>query len=145
MKLLERMKTWSVIISVIIILSFTVLNRDFGAMRVVKGPFWELKNGYWSDIIGNTVLFMPFGFACGLNSWTGKKTVLGGLAFSVVIEFTQFVFSIGYTEVDDVMHNTLGTAIGWLIICFLKRMRQFHLKHNSSDDYSGRHKSSGER
>ena len=34
------------------------------------------------------------------------------MALSVVIEFTQLVFNVGQFETDDIIMNTLGTAIG---------------------------------
>ena len=36
-----------------------------------------------------------------------------GICLSVGIETLQFVFRKGFSEFDDVMHNTLGCLIGY--------------------------------
>lgn len=38
-----------------------------------------------------------------------------GLVVSLVIELGQLVFEKGVAEIDDLIHNTLGCAIGYLI------------------------------
>ena len=107
----------TVFIAVLIILYFTVFTRDIGAMRIFKGPFWELQNGMWRDIVLNMFLFVPFGIACGsILRW---KSVCIGLMVSVAIETVQYIGALGYTEVDDVINNTIGTVIGvtiWVTI-----------------------------
>lgn len=61
----------------------------------------------WGDIIKNIVLFVPLGFIIG-----GRKGVAIGFILSCGIETTQYFTRLGYCEVDDVLHNTIGTAIG---------------------------------
>ena len=70
----------------------------------------------------NVVLFYPAGlFACELlpKSWRrAKRVILVAVLFALVsvgIEFCQYHFALGQAEVDDVIHNTLGTLIGALI------------------------------
>ena len=70
----------------------------------------------------NVVLFYPAGlFACELlpKSWSqAKRIILVAVLFALVsagIEFCQYHFALGQAEVDDVIHNTLGTLIGALI------------------------------
>ena len=70
----------------------------------------------------NVVLFYPAGlFACELlpKSWSrAKRVILVAVLFALVsvgIEFCQYHFALGQAEVDDVIHNTLGTLIGALI------------------------------
>ena len=109
----DKRKVFFLICSVAVILYFTILTRDIGAKRIFKGAFWELQNGMWHDIALNILLFVPFGFACG--SIFGRRSVLIGLAFSILIETAQYIGALGYTEVDDVINNTIGTWIGFLI------------------------------
>lgn len=40
------------------------------------------------------------------------KVVLIAFCISLSIEITQYILSIGYTEADDIFHNTLGAALG---------------------------------
>lgn len=35
-----------------------------------------------------------------------------GAAVSLVIEITQFIFASGYSDVDDLIFNTAGAALG---------------------------------
>ncbi len=43
-----------------------------------------------------------------------------GMCISASIEVLQFFFHRGFAETDDVMHNTLGCAIGFLIVAIIK-------------------------
>ena len=48
-----------------------------------------------------------------------------GLLLSAEIELTQFVFRLGVCELDDVLNNTIGAAIGSLLFKkFGKRIEQ---------------------
>lgn len=43
-----------------------------------------------------------------------SKGILYGFLLSVTVELLQYVFCLGYCEMDDVLHNTIGAAIGVL-------------------------------
>lgn len=43
------------------------------------------------------------------------------LVLSVFIELSQFIFNLGWCEVDDVISNTLGAMIGWGVIRQISR------------------------
>lgn len=94
------------------ILWVTLFSRDTRAARIVKGLFWEVRMGYWWDIVLNILLFIPLGFLIGKKVW---KAVLFGFLLSVTIELMQFVFLLGYCEADDVMNNTIGCRLGVLL------------------------------
>lgn len=92
-------------------------------------PFWgymnyqgELRHVY--VIIGNVmnvVVFTPIGFFVPL-SFQGirfKDVMLFGLALSLSIEVLQYVLKRGYLEVDDLIHNTIGCFIGYMLFCSL--------------------------
>ena len=71
-----------------------------------------------SDVIGNIVVFIPIGFA-GAGALSrhsnGKRFMLattGGLLLSLFIETVQFQIATRATDVDDLIFNTLGTALG---------------------------------
>lgn len=71
-----------------------------------------------AENIMNVIVFLPIGLLIGLGfpkcSWW--KTIGTGCFISITIEAMQFVTKRGFCEVDDVMHNTLGCAIGIGII-----------------------------
>lgn len=75
------------------------------------------------NIVGNVVVFMPFGFFVpGLEKKKSgpvfeffKITVLG-FFFSMAVETIQLVTKVGCFDVDDLMLNTVGVALG--CICY---------------------------
>lgn len=105
-------KTRKIFIAVYIlfILCITLFTRETGSRPLILEPFWELRNGLWHDIFLNILLFIPLGLLLG--SWKG---LLLGVGVTVFIEVNQFFFHLGYCEIDDVLNNTSGTAIGILI------------------------------
>ena len=58
---------------------------------------------------------MPVGILLGaaFRSMTWWKVLLMGGGVSVLIETMQFFLKRGFSEVDDVMHNTVGCLFGY--------------------------------
>lgn len=95
---------------VLIILWITLFSRRPMESRIFRGLFWEIEMGYWNNIIQNILLFIPLGFLIG-----GKRGIIAGVLLSIGIELTQYIFRLGYCELDDVLNNTIGAAIGSLL------------------------------
>jgi len=72
----------------------------------------------------NILLFIPFGFFLKFI-WSGinklKYIVLSGFSFSLLIETSQ-LFSNRQTDIDDLILNTLGTLLGYLLYRIFFRM-----------------------
>ncbi len=71
----------------------------------------------------NILFFYPLGFLFGslnVDKINSKRWMIIPIscAHSFIIELSQYVFKLGYAEVDDVIHNTLGCALG-LLFCIL--------------------------
>lgn len=70
------------------------------------------------DFWGNVLMFIPFPYAIhylfGVERWW--KLLLSGIFTSIVVEFLQFVFKIGIADINDVLTNTLGTDLGFLLL-----------------------------
>uniref|UniRef100_A0AAU6WP57 VanZ family protein n=1 Tax=Chryseobacterium endophyticum TaxID=1854762 RepID=A0AAU6WP57_9FLAO len=75
----------------------------------------------WKDAVvivgGNIVMFMPFGF---LGWIFPKLNVLKNLIFTFVsaitiVEALQYFSRMGIFEVDDIILNTFGVFLGFLI------------------------------
>lgn len=65
--------------------------------------------------VGNIIWFVPFGFYLkrfGKQEWKIWKIWLFGLFFSFIIEFLQYVFGTGISELDDLILNSMGAWIG---------------------------------
>lgn len=60
----------------------------------------------------NILFFIPYGL---LFPWKDnwKRVFVTSLVLSLLIELSQFIFNLGWCEVDDVISNTLGVMIGW--------------------------------
>lgn len=76
------------------------------------------------NIVGNIVMFMPIGFLIPLlwdklNSF--KNVVFFGFATSLLIELTQ-LFLIRGTDIDDLILNTVGAVLGYLVFIIFKNI-----------------------
>ena len=106
----EKKRKVLIALYIFFILWVTLFTREPRAARIVKGLFWEVRMGYWWDIVLNILLFIPLGFLLGRKGW---KAVFLGFLFSAFIECAQYLFLLGYCEADDVLNNTIGTAVGF--------------------------------
>lgn len=78
---------------------------------------YSVKN--LANVLLNVALFMPLGVFLPLIWKKFRKwhvSILAGFSFSLVIELIQLVSSRGVCDVDDLFCNTMGTAIGYLLI-----------------------------
>lgn len=107
--------------SVCLIYCSTVVFRSVISERTLYfTPFWSYsRQDLIAENIMNVVVFIPVGILLFItygNRMSQFKAwilaIASGLALSVGIESLQLIFMKGYTEVDDLMHNTLGCFIG---------------------------------
>lgn len=82
----------------------------------------QLQSGLWPLIYhvgGNIVWFVPLGFF--LRRKPVWMAALIGLLLSVGIEILQWALITGMPDIDDVLYNTCGAAIGWLAGAILQK------------------------
>ena len=83
--------------------------------------FIPLSSGIEISTILNIIFFMPFGFLLP-TLWNKLRkfipTVFAGFIFSLIIEVGQ-LFTIRATDVDDLIMNTLGTILGFILFKIL--------------------------
>lgn len=100
----------------------TVVFRKFNENKKYDfHPFWSysaLKDGrevLLAENMMNVVVFIPVGILLGFAFPNIKwwKAMLVGCCISVTIEALQYFFHRGFSEFDDLMHNTLGCLIGY--------------------------------
>ncbi|WP_343641882.1 VanZ family protein [Chryseobacterium sp.] len=74
-------------------------------------------------VLGNIMMFIPFGFLGwvipGLKKL--KPLIFGFISCIVIVEALQYFTRMGIFEVDDILLNTFGVYIGWLLRRFLDR------------------------
>ena len=85
-----------------------------------------------TGLILNILLYYPLGYLLPIlfPKLKPKHVILIGCLCSIATEATQYILKIGWCETDDVIHNTLGTAIGvWIWHLQSKRLN----KQNSNE------------
>ena len=98
-------------------------------------PFREIKR-FWiyreqlgvfavvTNLLGNVVGFVPFGFMLPLIVRRARGfflITLLGFALSLFVEVVQLITKVGCFDVDDLILNTLGAAVGYILfaVCHL--------------------------
>lgn len=77
--------------------------------------------GFIFNVGGNIGVFIPLGIMISyLFGYDGKQTGLCGMLLSVFIEATQLPLERA-TDIDDVILNTSGALVGWLIYQTIKK------------------------
>ena len=106
---------------------YTLLKREPRSLERVFKPelFWAIREWIENPTVVNKtealqyllniLFFIPYGL---LFPWKDnwKRVFVTAVVLSVFIEFSQFIFNLGWCEVDDVISNTLGAMIGYWIL-----------------------------
>ena len=107
---------------ILIIVSILKITGIIGGSFGISSPF---EDGFNAATILNICLFVPYGFLPVFifkniykHWWNG---VILGAVFSIGIEFLQ-TFIGRFAQLDDVIMNTCGTLIGFLMGCLLLRI-----------------------
>lgn len=84
------------------------------AEMLVQGEYFRFTYLFF----GNIIWFVPFGMylqyirkGCPIG-----RILLYGFLFSLTVESLQFVLGTGYSELDDLVLNTLGAGIGAVLV-----------------------------
>ena len=130
------------ILYIVFLLWFLIVSDWYGRGGVLDEyhynltPFTEMKRfwryreqlGIWSaiNLFGNVLIFVPFGFFEAVASrnrsfWT---IMLDGLLVSLLVEVFQFVAKVGRFDVDDLILNTSGVVIGYIIFLICNTVRR---------------------
>lgn len=125
---------------IFLLYSSTVLFRPIYELREYNfAPFWSYKAieagrvELLAENIMNVMVFVPLGILLGalmirLTLLKGfSQAFFVGLFLSASIEVLQFFCKRGFSEVDDVMHNTLGCLIGYMIFMILWKTWSFSM------------------
>lgn len=106
---------------IFLIFCSTVIFRAKGETRQYDfHPFWSYdRPELLVENIMNVIVFIPIGMILGSllkvkGSWL--VALLIGCGISVTIESLQFFLMRGFSEVDDVIHNTVGCIVGYILV-----------------------------
>lgn len=104
------------VLYILFILFMTLWNRD-GESRANWELFWSYKQFFSStslrlEILNNIWLFIPLG-AILFKLCPRVGVLLIAVGLSIVIEIVQYFTGLGLCELDDVISNGLGAAVGF--------------------------------
>lgn len=121
---------------------------DLGAYRYNLVPFKEIKR-FWeyrevlgtftvfANLFGNILIFIPYGFLISMFTQAGRfsRSFFWSLALCIGVEIFQLITRVGSFDVDDLILNTLGGILGWLLfeICNTIRRRIYVRKQEKQE------------
>ena len=126
-----------------VLLRITVFRSSFGSYplcshgQIELVPFVGLIQIFHNSVgmflylfVGNLVWFVPLGVLLPVLTKARNATILWGLGLSLYIEVSQYVFGTRVSEVEDLILNTTGTGIGYLIYLVARKLvRRFNGPH----------------
>ena len=132
-----RIVAWVLLVLYIgFIIYTTLLCREPGDYRQYNFQlFWSYQR-FFDDIepqgrqiLLNILFFVPFGVLapfCVDGNWKRKLvfTVASACLLSGTVEFLQLLYKLGFAEFDDVFDNTMGAAIGAVVVLMLGRVKR---------------------
>ena len=95
--------------------------------------FWTYRHklgtyAVFSNLFGNVLIFMPFGFFLPMASRyrSFAAAVLYSFSLSLMVETFQLLTKVGSFDVDDLLLNTIGGAAGYIIFIICAAIRRHH-------------------
>ncbi|AKA67446.1 VanZ family protein [Clostridium scatologenes] len=90
-----------------------VNSRTMGYMRAISNTF------------GNIIIFIPFGyFIPSLNEKYSRfsNVLISTACFSLFFEISQYILGVGSSDVDDIILNTTGGIIGYVLYKYINKL-----------------------
>ena len=111
-------RKWKLAFLILYILFIALMTIAYRETGVHKGQFVLFSNlamfftsrSMRQDLLNNIWLFVPLG---AILSGYGRHSWVWGAALSILIEASQYIFSIGLADLGDVICNCLGVLIGY--------------------------------
>ena len=120
-----------------VVLYLTLFSRIGGAGRstAVMTPFRGLSQAMeqrslepLTHALLNLLLFLPFGYLipCMNPAHLSRAgfAALGGLVVSTTIEGVQMISGLGMCDIDDIIANAAGAAVGYGLYLMLRQIRR---------------------
>lgn len=93
----------------------------FSTIKFIQGAM------SWKDVVtivlGNIVMFIPFGFLGWIfpRLMDVKPLIFTFIPAITIVEALQYFTRMGIFEVDDILLNTFGVYLGWLLRGLIER------------------------
>lgn len=128
-----------VIISVAMIVWITLLTRNSYRSQIDLTPFhfiFDVRNHPHILRVAfmNIALYIPFGYGMAeyASAKENKRTII--ILYAIILsgstEIFQYLLSLGYTEVDDIILNTLGAMIGMFVQKWMNKILNYKIDFN---------------
>ncbi|HJA66759.1 hypothetical protein B5F07_10775 [Lachnoclostridium sp. An169] len=95
--------------------------RRFLTYREQLGMF-----AVFANLFGNILIFVPYGFFISMASKSRGffKTLFYSMGLSLIVEIIQLITRVGSFDVDDILLNTIGGVLGFIIFAVCNRIRR---------------------
>lgn len=89
---------------------------DFALMRVGG------RIDQWINLFGNVAVFIPFGLLIPwVKPYRFRAFMIRFLLCMLIVETVQMLSRRGTFDIDDLILNSMGAMIGWLIYRYIQR------------------------
>lgn len=98
--------------------------------------FWNYREqlgmfAVYTNLLGNVLIFVPFGFFLPMASKyrSFSSTVFYSFGLSLCVETFQLLSRVGSFDVDDILLNTVGGFVGYVLYVICDAIRRKHVYH----------------
>lgn len=80
----------------------------------------------FANLIGNILIFVPYGFFIPMASGNHGffKTMFLSMGLSLIVETAQLFTRVGSFDVDDILLNTIGGVLGYIVFAICNCIRR---------------------
>lgn len=89
------------------------------------------------NLAGNVISFVPFGLFLPLLAHRCRKfgyVTMLSFDFSLMVELIQLISKVGSFDVDDLLLNTIGGALGYLCFMLADYFRSRHVRGTKTNE-----------
>lgn len=144
---IRQLSIFLFVLYVLLLIYFLFFSEEYGRVAAEERmyrynlvPFVEIRR-FWTyrkqlgflavftNIFGNIIGFIPYGFILpiiGRKCRSGVFIILSGFVLSLLVETVQLVARVGCFDVDDLILNTLGAALGYFAFAVCNYLRRMH-------------------
>lgn len=149
--LIRRVGLGLFVLYIMLLVYFLFFSEEYGRVAEAERefrynlvPFVEIRR-FWvyrhqlgllallTNIFGNVIGFVPYGYILPVvtrRMQSGFLIILSGFCLSLTVEIIQLITKVGCFDVDDLILNTMGAALGYLLffICNIIRRKYYGKK-----------------
>lgn len=133
-------RQWMIFLTVVyavVLLTLAFFSREPGSrtgVDMIPLSTWGISAQSHAYFIENILMFLPFGILLPSAAPVLRRAFFcigAGFLCSLLLEAAQLLTGRGYCQIDDVITNTVGAGLGYLIGRIWKKFRYGRKKKNS--------------